>query len=116
MPTSSGEAWFVLTSRWISSVGDETYDSREAAVAAVEAELAEMFGGWRTCPPSHTGGCKWRRMSADAWAEYGFNRTATDRWIHSTERTDVWHRERIYVAPGGSYGPDRDSHGARETT
>ena len=97
--TDGNAVWVVETSRWISSLEHQAFDSRDTAVAAVEAELAEMFGGWSTCPDLHADGCKWRKVPALEWANLGFDETATDRWMHSTRRTDIWHRERIYVRP-----------------
>src|SRR5438105_4841672 len=89
----------IETSRWSSALEGEIFQTRKAAIDAVKAELSEMYGGWRTCPDSHGGGCKWRNVSAYEWEGLGFDTSATDRWMHSTRRTDIFHRERIYVRP-----------------
>lgn len=76
------------------------HETREAARAEVERAIGDMYGcGWSTCPPSHDEQCKWRKVSEYEWKQLGYDSEATDRWMHRTTRTDIWHRERIWIRP-----------------
>jgi hypothetical protein len=94
------QRWRVRLNRWNDDIEDDVFYSREEAVAVVKAllkQMGEQPGGWRSCPPSHAGGCKWRKLSRAECDQMGWGWTgATDVWGH--RRTgDKYHTERISI-------------------
>ena len=89
--------YLIDTSRFYLEGYQTEFDTRNEAIEAVKAIISDMHGGWSTCPQSHLAGCKWRQVSQQEWTALGFDPTAEARWMHRTTRTDLWHRERIWV-------------------